>query len=126
MAPPVKVSVEQIRRAIEETGGNVERAAQILGIARNNLYDRLERAGLMHELETVRHASRTPDNGRGAKWRPIHVPREAWEQAREAAFDIAYHQREETRPEDVVRLFFTEAFGPWLERKIADLRERKA
>ena len=121
---PTKVSIEEIRRTLDDTDGNVKMAATTLGISRNSLYERIERAGLASDLEALRAERAAPDREAKTKWRSVHLPREAWERARQAAFDVAYLERQETRPEDVIRTFFAEAFETWLEQRLA--KERKA
>jgi DNA-binding NtrC family response regulator len=40
---------ELVTRALEEAGGNRSKAADILGISRTKLYDRLKKHGIKHK-----------------------------------------------------------------------------
>ena len=71
-------------------------SARKVGIAPINR-KRLEVAGV--DLDALR--GQTKDTV--ARMRSVHVPGEAYEACRQAAYDLAYLERTDWRPEDVVR-----------------------
>jgi len=103
-----RVSTKRIMNAVERSGGNLQEAARRLGMRRNSLYERVETAALTHDLAAVRE-----------RYHTVRIRAAAWEAARQAAYDLAYAERRDVTPQDVVLAFFDETFEPWLEAKIA-------
>ena len=108
-----RASTKQIVDAVERSGGNLSAAARLLGMRRNSLYERVETAALTHDLAAVRQRFHT-----------VRIPAAAWEAARQAAYDIAYAERRDVTPQDVVVAFFEDVFADWLKGRVAAAGKR--
>jgi len=106
---PQRVSIERIREALKASDGNITAAAKVLDMARNNLYERIERAAI--DLEVFR-----PQPGSHVS---LRVKAESSEKLRQASFDLAFLRRHEVTPAQVLEEFLEDAFDPWLASKKA-------
>ncbi len=107
-----RTSVEQIKAALREHGGNVTAAAEQLGMATNNLRTRIENAGV--DLRAFRDEA----VARGDSARNLRVRSRQFELLRQASFDLSYLTRREYGPEKVFDEFMADAFEGWLAARL--------
>ena len=110
MSAPKRISDGRITEAIAASHGNVTHAAEALGMARKNLYERMAGMGIL------------PSTSRPGPRLPVRIPPEQAELLRQASFDLQAKRRTEMTGSDVLAEFIAEAFGPWLESKLGGPR----
>ena len=125
-----RVSLEAIKAALETWAGNVQAAAEEVGLSRNCLYERLTRAGI--DIATYR-----PQNGQQAapaapsgspspftakRRRPVRLrvsPRHV-EQLSDARLDVLARYRVETDEQLLLDQFLDEQLAAWIRSKLGD------
>ena len=124
-----RVNLEQIKAALGKWQGNVQAAADELGMRRRSLYERIDSARI--EVRGYRAGGQGPklvtiqDETAGSPFpaaprRPLRlrVQPEHAERLREARLEIIATFRVEVSEQNILDTFVSEAFDDWLRSKL--------
>jgi hypothetical protein len=117
-------SLDDIRAALEATGGQVAPAARSLGLARNNLYKRIAGSGVdLAELRRSpgpRPAQERPASEAAALRvaRSVYLRPDQITALDEACLDLPAVLREKMSPSKVLERFMDDCFAGWMAGKL--------
>ncbi len=114
-----RVSLDRIKEVLTQTNGNMVASAELLGMARNNLYKRIELAGI-NVNDFRRHRDTVTVSQRKSGLMAARISTESYELLRQATFDLGYVRRKQYAPGQVLEEFIADAFDAWLASKLAE------